>query len=77
MAGEECWLREGSELQLFRVSNIGVIVCAKSLSHDICIAHSCGSSSPGASQVDLRVGQVHPPKKKTGLLDVCHCLLSV
>lgn len=45
MAGEECWLRGGSELQLFRVSNIGVIVCAKSLSHDICIAHSCGSSS--------------------------------
>lgn len=44
MAGEECWLREGSKSQLFRVSDIGVIVCAKRPGRDFCKSHTVALS---------------------------------
>lgn len=64
MVAEECWLREGSKSQLFRVSDIGVIVHKKTRGRVFGIAHSCGSFSLLAAQIGFWVRQVHPGKWK-------------
>lgn len=64
MVAEECWLREGSKSQLFRVRDIGVIVHKKTRGRVFGIAHSCGSFSLLAAQIGFWVRQVHPGKWK-------------
>lgn len=63
-AGEKCWLREGSESQLFRVSNIGVIVCAKRLGCDFFLTLTVVALPLFTPARWAWVGQVHPSKWK-------------